>query len=147
MAAESTRQKKVARMIQRELSQVLERELGQMYELAGNPMVTLTHINVTADLQIARAYITVFPDEKLPVVLKYLEEQQGEVRHKLARRIRNSFKFMPALEFYEDDTMKIANRIDELLADALPPEPEDADESDARPDGEADQRDEPGSGA
>lgn len=120
MAAESTRQKKVSRMLQRELSQVLERDMRQLYEIVGDAMVTLTHVKVTPDLQIARAYITVLPDEKLPLALKYLEEEQAGVRHKLAQRIRHSMKQTPALEFYEDDTMKIANRIDELLAKALP---------------------------
>lgn len=125
MAAESTRQKKVSRMLQRELSQTLERDMRQLYEVVGEAMITLTHVKVTPDLQIARAYITVLPDEKLPLALKYLDEQQSEVRHKLAQRIRHSMKQTPSLEFYEDDTMKIANRIDELLANALPKDEED----------------------
>jgi len=108
---ESNRQKKFARLIQRELSQLL----SQHVERSAGCMITLTHVKVTADLQIARAYITCFPDNKLGEVLALLDAEQKKMKHLLASKISNQVKLMPNLIFYEDDSFKQAHRIEELL--------------------------------
>jgi ribosome-binding factor A len=109
---ESTRQKKFARVVLKELSQIISREI----EPQVGCMITVNFVRVTADLQIARVYITCFPDEKLDGVLKLLNAETLKIRHILAGHIRHQTKVMPSLTFYEDDTLKQANRIDELLA-------------------------------
>ncbi|MCS6904674.1 MAG: 30S ribosome-binding factor RbfA [Bacteroidia bacterium] len=109
---ESTRQKKFARVILKELSQIIR----QKVEPELGCMITVSFVRVTADLQIARVYITCLPEEKLPMVLKILNAETLKIRHLLAKEIRHLTKVMPSLTFYEDDTLKYANRIDELLA-------------------------------
>jgi ribosome-binding factor A len=109
---ESTRQKKFARVVLKELSQIISREI----EPYVGAMITVNFVRVSADLQIARVYITCLPDEKLDSVLKLLNAEKLKIRHILATQIRHQTKVMPSLTFYEDDTLKQANRIDELLA-------------------------------
>ncbi|MCE3007669.1 MAG: 30S ribosome-binding factor RbfA [Bacteroidetes bacterium] len=110
---ESTRQKKFARAIQRELSDLLQKEVeGEL-----GVMITLNHIKTTPDLQLARAYITVLPEEKTAQTLALLEQENWQIRHALAKRIRNMVKQMPELQFFEDDTLKTAARLEDLFRD------------------------------
>ena len=43
----------------------------------------------------------------------FLEKEKPEIRSLLARRIR--IRFMPALEFFRDDTLDKVDRINEIL--------------------------------
>ena len=126
---ETTRQKKFARTVQKELSQLLNRPIEGLDTM----MITVTHVRVTPDLQIARAYITCFPEGQLKLLLRYLNEEQRKYRHELAGRIKD-IRSIPTLEFYEDDTLAVANRIDELLSTVHIPDEEPAE---AEPTGEA----------
>jgi ribosome-binding factor A len=108
---ESTRQKKFARAIQRELSDLLQKEV----ETELGVMITLNHIKTTPDLQLARAYITVMPEDKTRSTLALLEQENWQIRHALAKRIRNMVKQMPELQFFEDDTMKTARHMDDIF--------------------------------
>ncbi|MCS7073070.1 MAG: 30S ribosome-binding factor RbfA [Bacteroidia bacterium] len=110
---ESTRQKKVASLLLREINAVFQTELTVLPGV----LLTINHVYVTPDLQIARFYLTCLPEAKLPAVLTSIEEQQKKIRYLLAARIRNHFKMIPTLEFYEDETMKVAARMDALFAE------------------------------
>lgn len=108
---ESTRQKKFAREIQRALSQILHREIQGLQGV----MLTLSHVKVTPDLQLVRAYITCFPESQSNEIVAFLNDEQKKIRTLLARHIKNQVKVMPTLEFYYDDTAKTAARLDELF--------------------------------
>ena len=108
---ESTRQKKFARQMQRELSVILQQQVEK--ELGA--MITLSHVRTTPDLSIVRCYITTMPENKLPHVLKRLNEESWKVRQALAKEVRHVVKQIPELEFYEDDVLKTAERLDDLF--------------------------------
>lgn len=119
MQTESTRQRKFAREIQRELSVILQQEL----DAATGAMITLSHVSASPDLGHVRAYITTFPDDKLPLVLRILTDENVKIRTLLARKIRNSVKSMPTLAFYEDETLKTAKRLDQIFSEIKREEP------------------------
>ena len=108
---ESTRQKKFAREMQRELSQLLQRGIDGL----NGTLITVSHVSATADLQHIRVYITVMPETQLKPVLAVLKEENIKVRQMLATRIRKQVRVMPTLEFMYDDTLQTAARIDELF--------------------------------
>ena len=109
---ESTRQKKVASLLLQEINAVFQTEITTIPGV----LITINHILVTPDLQIARIYLTCLPEEQLQAVLASVRDQQKKIRYLLAGRIRNHFKTIPDLEFYEDETMKVAARMDALFA-------------------------------
>jgi ribosome-binding factor A len=45
-----------------------------------------------------------------------LEEHNKEIRHELARRIRNNVKKIPEIRFYEDNSLDYAAKMDEVFA-------------------------------
>jgi ribosome-binding factor A len=112
----SIRQQKVSRLIQREMSEILAREIDDFRGI----MITLSHVSITADLGIARCYITTLPEDRLKGVLHLLNEENAIVRRALARRTGGQLRVVPNIEFYEDDTMRVANRLEELFADIKP---------------------------
>ena len=105
------RQNKIARLLQRELSQILAREIDGLQ----GAMITLSHMTVTPDISIARAYITVLPEDRLKSILVFLNEESHAVRRLLAQRLRNNMRTVPEVEFYEDDTLRVANRLEALF--------------------------------
>ena len=108
---ETNRSKKFARTIQREISEILQQKINPLF----SGLLTVSFVKTTADLGIARIYITFLPENQLNTVLLFMNENKSEIRKMLASRLKNVVRNIPSLEFYEDDTMKVANRLDELF--------------------------------
>lgn len=117
---DSTRQLKFARSIQKELSLLLQ----QQVEPELGALITLNHVKATPDLSIASAYITVMPENKTPQVLALLAQENWQIRHLLAQRIRNVVRQVPEIRFFEDETRKQATKVDDLLANITYSTPE-----------------------
>lgn len=104
------RQRRVSELVHRELSSLL------MFQ-ARDPRlaeVTITAVEVTPDLLLARAHFTVLGgDAEEEEAQQALARASGFLRSELARRVR--LRFVPELSFSLDKSAKYARRIDELL--------------------------------
>lgn len=111
---ESTRQNKISRLLQKDLGEIFQFE-GR--SIAGKAMVTVTKVSVTPDLSIARVYLSIFaaPDKK--EVLENVRKHTSEVRYKLGNRVGKQLRKVPALEFFEDDSLDYIENIEGLLND------------------------------
>jgi ribosome-binding factor A len=78
--------------------------------------VTITEVDVTTDLRIARIYVSVMDDEEetRQKVLHSLHGAAGFLRRELARRL--DVRHTPELIFRLDESARYGQRIDELLA-------------------------------
>lgn len=93
--------------------------------------VTITTVRVTQDLSIARAYLSVLPEEKKQLVLDNVTEYVKLIRQKLGERVRHQLRIVPNLQFYLDDTAEYAAKMDALFSGLDIPEPrEDGTEGD-----------------
>lgn len=108
---ESTRQSKIARLIQKELSEIF---LLQAKSLSG-VIVSVTSVSVSPDLSIARARISVFPSERSNEIVKNLTANTRSIRYELGSRLRHQLRIIPELKFFVDDSLDYLERIDELL--------------------------------
>lgn len=83
-------------------------------EICLGAMVSVTVVRVTADLSLARVYLSVFagPDKK--EVLESIQLNASRIRGEVGRRLKN-MKKIPELAFFIDDSLDYANKIDELL--------------------------------
>ena len=116
--SESIVQKKLARLIQKELS-----SLNSFKAYGIGAMLTISVVRVTGDLGIAKIYISCFPDGQRATIVSALNDNVWEIRKELAQRIRNKVRKIPEIRFYEDDTQEEAGRIDQLLNEILPDSP------------------------
>ncbi len=81
--------------------------------------VTVTDVEVTKDLRIARVYVSILGSEDDKAgILKALASASGFVRSELGRRLE--LRYTPEVKFWADSNGPRAERILKIL-DALPP--------------------------
>jgi len=122
---EYKRSHRVGEAIHKEISQILGRGLKD----PRIGFVTLTAVDVTADLSIAKIYYTVIGDEKVRRdTARGLEKAAPFIRRELAQQLR--MRHTPSLVFKYDTSIEYGNRIDALLKDIADERNED-DQSDS----------------
>jgi ribosome-binding factor A len=109
---QSTRQKKVSRLIQKELAVVFQ---GFTQEILGNIMVSVTRVRISTDLAEANIFLSIFPSKDPIEALKILKGNTIMIRKKLGESIRNQLRIVPTLQFHLDDSAAYAEEIDRLL--------------------------------
>lgn len=103
------RTKRIAELIRRELSLLLGRE-------ASDPRfhgLTITTVEVTADLRQARIYVVLPDGESSSKTLNALEKAAGFFRHGLGERVH--LRCVPELHFYIDESLERGAKILSLL--------------------------------
>ena len=108
---ESTRQKKVSAMIQREMSIILQRKSSEFL----NKLISVTVVRITPDLSTAKIYLSIFPEDKDGETFNLINENTNVLRFELGNRIKNQIRKIPEIMFYIDDSLDYADKIDELL--------------------------------
>ncbi|MCQ2203079.1 MAG: 30S ribosome-binding factor RbfA [Bacteroidales bacterium] len=109
---ESTRQKKISRLLQKECAEMFQQE---MRELTLNTMLSITIARVSSDLSLVKFYISVFPSEKIDAVLKNINDNKSRVRYALGQRIGKQLRIVPEPAFFIDDSLDYLEHIDNLL--------------------------------
>ncbi len=109
---ETTRQLKIARLIQKELAEFFR---GNTALSGPGAMISVTQVRISPDLSQARSYISVFPSDKAEGVVKVLEDQTKMIRYELGKKIAKQVRHIPELRFYLDDSLDYVDRISELL--------------------------------
>jgi len=108
----STRQNKVARLIQKELGDIFQRESKVLFK---GKMISVTVVRITADLGLARIYLSVFPVDKNEDPLIDVRENATRLRHELGNRTRHQLRIVPELVFLIDDSLDYVENIERLL--------------------------------
>lgn len=108
---ESTRQAKIARLIQKELSEIFRQETAKTHGV----IVSVSAVRVSPDLSIARAYLSVFPSDKAKDMLDSINHNAKTIRYELAQKVRYQLRKTPELAFYLDDSLDYIENIDNLL--------------------------------
>ena len=105
----SHRVDKVEKLIKEEISYILLHKM-QDEELG---FITVTDVKMSADLKIAKIYLSVLQKERRDFVLSKINLRLGHIRTELAHRIR--IKFVPELKFFIDDTLDYVEKIEGLI--------------------------------
>lgn len=117
--AGSTRQQKFGRLIQKELSDIFQRDKRGILD---NAFITISDVTVSADLSVAKVYISMMLAKDKAQILERLNRGKGEIRKALGERIRHQVRIIPELVFIIDETEEKAFRIEELIKNLnIPP--------------------------
>ena len=111
---QNTRQQKVGRVIQKELGEILQFEMKEKFP---GMMITVTKVQVTKDLSIARIFLSLFGAKDKPAALEQVKQNGGEFRYRLGNRVAKQLRIVPQLEFFEDDSLDYIENIERLLDD------------------------------
>lgn len=108
---ESTRQAKIARLLQKDLSEIFRQQTAQ----TRGTIVSVSAVRVSPDLSVAKAYLSIFPSDKAAEILKNIQANAQTIRYELAQKVRFQLRKTPELQFYIDDSLDYIENIDNLL--------------------------------
>ena len=110
---ESNRQKKIAGILQQDLAEILQRAASSG-GLKG-VIISVSKVNVTVDLSIAKVYLSIFPNKEAKELLDGIRSNKPLIRHELSQRTRHQLRRMPQLEFFIDDSLEYIDGIERSL--------------------------------
>lgn len=119
---ETTRQQKIARLLQKDLGDIF---LLYARKMQGT-LITVTNTRISPDLSICHVNLSIFPSERAEAVLKQVEEDKKSIRFEIGNRVRHQLRIIPEFIYHIDDTLDYMENIDRLLS-SDPPSPETED--------------------
>ena len=108
---ETTRQNKIARLLQKELGDIFLLQTKSMHGV----LVSVSAVRISPDMSIARVYLSIFPSEKGEELIKNINANMKSIRYELGTRVRFQLRIIPELKFFLDDSLDYLERSDELL--------------------------------
>ena len=79
-------------------------------------ILSVSEVRISPDLSVAKAYISVFPQNQSDYVIETLKNSSRSIRYELGKRIKNQVRVIPELIFKLDETLDKLETIDRLLA-------------------------------
>ena len=102
------RPKRVAHLIQETLSRIFLEEFQ-----GDSGLITVTRVEMSADLQTAHVYLSLFGDLEEQTFWERLEKSKGYLRRSIASEVQ--LRYNPTLVFHRDPTPEYESRIDQLI--------------------------------
>lgn len=109
---EGKRQKQVGALLLQELSDIFQRLGLGMIE---GGLVSLTAVRVTPDLLEARVYLSLFQVKDAAAAMKAIDKKSWEIKKELASRVKHQLRRIPIMQYFQDDTLEHADKMDELF--------------------------------
>ena len=108
---ETTRQAKIARLLQKELSEIFRQQTAKTHGV----LVSVSAGRVSPDLSTAKVYLSIFPSDQAQAQIASINASAKTIRYDLAQRVRFQLRRTPELSFYVDDSLDYIENIDNLL--------------------------------
>ncbi|MBI2257847.1 MAG: 30S ribosome-binding factor RbfA [Flavobacteriia bacterium] len=108
----SIRQNKLESVIQEEVASFL---LVHSRDLCLGAMVSVTIVRVSPDMSYSKIYLSIFGHKDKEKVLENIQQHASKIKGTLGKRLKNLRK-IPSLNFFIDDSIDYAEKIDQLLS-------------------------------
>lgn len=111
---QTTRQQKIARLIQKDLSDIFLR-YARAYQGA---LISVSEVRVSPDLSVASIYLSIFDQSTShnpQSLYQQIVEDTSKIRFELGNLERHQLRIIPELRFFLDETLDKMERIDQLL--------------------------------
>lgn len=109
---ETIRQQKINKLVQKELAEIFRSESRNLFEGA---FITVTIVRVSPDLGLAKIYLSIMATKNKESVFNLVKQQANVIRKKLGLLVGKQLRIVPELNFYIDDSLDYAMKIDALL--------------------------------
>ncbi len=106
------RPKKIAGVIQEALTDIF---LKMGISVVDGGMISISDVNMTPDLSVARINLSFLNIADPQAAIDKLQIGASDIRHRLGNKIRNQVRIIPHLEFFRDDSLDEAFKMEELL--------------------------------
>lgn len=98
-------------MIQREMSVIFQKKSIEFL----NKMISVTTVRMSPDLGTAKMYLSIFPENNKEEAFELILGKSSNLRFELGNRIKNQIRKIPEIQFFIDDSLDYADKIEELL--------------------------------
>ncbi len=105
----SKRTAQAAELIQQKLSAIISREI----ELPPGVLITLTKVEISADLKFTKVWLVITPVEQVGKIYGMLRKQSKKLRQQLAEEL--NLQFVPTLNFRVDKSGMAVEEVEGLL--------------------------------
>jgi len=109
---ESNRQRKVAQIIQEDFAELFRKQASESKQ---SILISVSDVKISADLGIAKIYLSIFPQEFRSVVMKEIEANKTQYRNFIGQKMAKQVRVIPQLNFYLDTTLDDVERIEKEL--------------------------------
>lgn len=109
---ESNRQRKVAQIIQEDFAELFRKQAAESKQ---SFLVSVSDVRVTADLGIAKIYLSIFPQEFRKAIMKEIEENKNQYRNFIGQKMAKQVRIIPELNFYLDTSLDDVEKLDREL--------------------------------
>ena len=109
---ESNRQRKVAQIIQEDFAELFRKQASESTQ---NFLITVSDVKVTADLSIAKIYLSIFPAELRKPIMKEIEVNKSSYRNFIGQKMAKQVRIIPEVNFYLDTTLDDVEKIEKEL--------------------------------
>jgi ribosome-binding factor A len=106
------RKDKLGKQLQKDLGEIIDAATQQ---LLNGVMVTVLEVEVTPDLGMAKVFLSFLNSKDKDKDLGIIQNNKNTIRHYLAQKLKNQMRKIPDLQFYLDDRIDRAQRIETLL--------------------------------
>lgn len=107
----SIRTERLAAVIQRDLGTIIQKS----YQKPGT-FVTVTQVEVTDDLLIAKVYLSIMaPGKDEDALFANLQKHVDSIRKELASKIRHQVRRIPELHFMQDKSAEHVEKMESLF--------------------------------
>lgn len=108
---QTTRQHKIARLIQKDMSDIFLR----FARTIPGTLISVSEVRVSPDLAIAHIYLSIFPQNRQTEAMDAILANTSKLRGELGQLERHQLRIIPELHFHIDETIDRMEHIDELL--------------------------------
>jgi ribosome-binding factor A len=112
MINESNRQRKVAQIIQEDFAELFRKQASESKQ---SFLISVSDVKVTADLSIAKIYLSIFPQEYRKPIMKEIEVNKATYRNYMGQKMGKQVRIIPEISFYLDTTLDDVERIEKEL--------------------------------
>lgn len=107
----SIRTERLGAVIQRDLGRIIQKS----YQANGS-FITVTKVEVTPDLLIAKVHLSVYaPGKDEDAIFEHLQENKVSIRKELASKIRHQVRRIPELHLINDRTAEYVEKMENLF--------------------------------
>jgi len=110
---ETTRQKKVSKLLQKDIAEILQKKLKKQGSLG--VLLSITKVSVTVDFSVAKVFLSVFPSQMSEQIIQEVSKMSSRIRHEVAQKAKKQLRKVPELLFFLDDSLDYIEKIEDSL--------------------------------
>ena len=110
---ETTRQKKVSKLLQKDIAEILQKKLKKQGSLG--VLLSITKVSVTVDFSVAKVFLSVFPSQMSDQIIQEVSKMSSRIRHEVAQKAKKQLRKIPELLFFLDDSLDYIEKIEDSL--------------------------------